>query len=134
MIERPEVLEGYTQRLKTPCGDLYLTLNEHEGKLCEVRSILGKSGTCYNIMFQTLSLFLSLMIQEGISKQRICDILFKQFGGGCGQTIFHNGEKYSSCIDFMVQKIIEDMASRGEVVPHEENQEKEKADNLQTVA
>ena len=114
-MERPECLEGYTQRLSTPCGDLYLTLNEHQGSLCEVRSILGKSGTCYNIMFQTLSMFLSVMLQEGISKEKIKHILLHQFEGRCGQKIFQNGEEYHSCIDYMVIKILEDLASRGEI-------------------
>lgn len=130
---RPEVLIGYSPKVDTPCGTLYLTLNELDGKLFEVRATMGKCGSCYGIMLQTITLFISVMLQEGISKQRICDILFKQFGGSCGQTIWHNGEKYSSCVDFMVQKIIEDMASRGEVVPHEENQETKEENNLQTV-
>jgi ribonucleoside-diphosphate reductase alpha chain len=112
---RPEVLEGYTQRLETPCGDLYLTLNECENKLCEVRMILGKSGTCYNIVFQTIALLLSVMLQEGISKERIKEVLNKQFEGNCGQNIYHSGILYHSCIDFMVKKLLEDMASRGEI-------------------
>ena len=127
---RPEYLEGYTQRLPTPCGDLYLTLNEQDGSLYEVRSILGKSGTCYNIMFQTLSLLLSVMLQEGISREKIKDILLHQFEGRCGQKIFYKGEEYYSCIDYMVTKILEDLASRGEITLGEE-EKKETENNLQ---
>ncbi len=134
MIERPEVLNGYSPKVDTPCGTLYLTLNELDNQLFEVRTTMGKCGSCFGIMLQTIALLLSVMLQEGIPKQRICDILFKQFEGRCGNIIRYKGEEYYSCVDFIVQKIIEDMASRGEVVPHEENQEKEKADNLQTVA
>ena len=129
---RPEVLEGYTQRLPTPCGDLYLTLNEDNGSLCEVRAILGKSGTCYNIMFQTLALFLSVMLQEGISREKIKDILLHQFEGRCGQRIVYKGEVYHSCIDYMITKILEDLASRGEIKLGEEKEETE--NNLQATS
>ena len=131
---RPECLTGYTQRLPTPCGDLYLTLNEFNGSLCEVRAILGKSGTCYNIMFQTLAMFLSVMLQEGISKEKIKDILLHQFEGRCGQKIIYKGEEYHSCIDYMVQKILEDLGARGEIELGEEKEEKESENNLQTIA
>ena len=113
--KRPECLTGYTRRLPTPCGSLYLTLNENEGKLCEVRMTLGKSGSCYNIMFQTIALLISVMLQEGVSREKIKKTLENQFEGNCGQVIWYDGAKYHSCIDFVIQKILEDLASRGEV-------------------
>lgn len=114
-FNRPETLEGYTQRLPTPCGDLYLTLNEDKGTLREVRATLGKSGSCYNILFQTIALLLSVMLQEGISREKIKRTLENQFEGSCGQSIPYKGEVYHSCIDYIITKILEDMASRGEI-------------------
>ncbi len=118
--KRPEFLDGYTLQIDTPCGPLYLTLNEHENKLCEVRATLGKSGTCYNIMFQTIALFLSVMLQEGIPKSKIKKTLEHQFGGRCGNIIRHRGEEYQSCIDYIITKILEDLGSRGEIKLEEE--------------
>ena len=119
-FERPEVLNGYSQRLPTPCGSLYLTLNEHNGKLCEVRATMGKSGSCYNIMFQTIALLISVMLQSGIPRERIQKALENQFEGNCGNIIRDKGEEYHSCIDYMVSKILTDLASRGEITLEEE--------------
>ena len=118
-FKRPDVLNGYTQQISTPCGAFYLTLNEHEGKLAEVRMTLGKSGTCYNIMFQTIAILLSVMLQEGIPRSKIKKTLEKQFEGSCGQRIFYKGEEYQSCIDFTITKVLEDLASRGEITLEE---------------
>jgi ribonucleoside-diphosphate reductase alpha chain len=112
---RPDVLEGYTQRLPTPCGDLYLTLNECQNSLCEVRMTLGKSGSCTNILFSTIAILISKLLQCGVPKEDIKHLLFHQFGGRCGQKIFHKGEEYFSCIDYVITKMLEDMASRGEI-------------------
>jgi len=119
-FDRPEALEGYTPKLKTPCGSLYLTLNECDNKLCEVRVTMGKSGTCMNIMLQTIALLISVMLQSGINKDKIKKVLLNQFEGNCGNTIWYGGERYHSCIDFMIKRILEDMASRGEINLEEE--------------
>jgi len=121
-FKRPDVLEGYTRKADTPCGTFYLTLNECDNKLCEVRMTLGKSGTCFNIMFQTISLLLSVMLQEGIPKDKIKRTLYNQFGGSCGNVIWHEGEKYHSCIDYAIARMFEDMASRGEITIEEEKE------------
>lgn len=113
--KRPELLEGRTDVLKTPCGSLYLTLNEDNGILREVRITLGKSGSCFNIMLQTIALFISVMLQSNMSREKIKKTLLNQFDGGCGQTIWHNGEKFESCIDWIIGQILSEMASREEI-------------------
>lgn len=115
ILDRPEVLEGYTPKLETPCGSLYFTLNEYDSKLCEVRVTMGKSGTCMNIMLQTIALLISVMLQSGISREVIKKALLNQFEGNCGQTIWYKGVRYHSCLDWMIQKMLEDMASREEI-------------------
>lgn len=122
MKDRPEVLEGYTLKLPTPCGAFYLTLNEYENKLFEVRCGLGKSGTCYNIVFQTLALLISVILQSNIPREKIKKTLLHQFEGNCGNTIWFKGERYHSCIDFMIQRILEDLGNRGEIKLEEEEE------------
>lgn len=114
-LDRPEVLTGYTSKLPTPCGSLYLTLNEHNDKLCEIRATMGKSGSCYSVMFQTIALLISVMLQSGISEEKIQKALENQFEGSCGNIIRYKGEAYHSCIDYIITRILEDMASRGEI-------------------
>lgn len=118
--ERPEVLEGRSLQLSTPCGKFYLTLNSDEDKLREIRCTMGKSGSCVNIFFQTIALFISVMLQSNISRDKIKKTLLNQFEGSCGQVIWYKGERYNSCIDFIITKILEDLASRGEVQIEEE--------------
>jgi ribonucleoside-diphosphate reductase alpha chain len=118
---RPEVLEGYTIRLKTPCGSLFTTFNECENKLSEVMMTLGRSGTCQNLLFRTISLLMSVLLQSGISKEKVAKALTKQMEGNCGSNkIWCDGEEYHSCIDFVFKKVLEDMASRGEIEEEKE--------------
>jgi ribonucleoside-diphosphate reductase alpha chain len=114
-LDRPEVLNGYTSRIPTPCGSLYLTLNENNDKLCEIRATLGKCGSCMNIMLQTIALLISVMLQSNISREKIQKTLENQFEGGCGNIIRYKGEEYNSCIDYIIRKVLEDMGARGEI-------------------
>jgi ribonucleoside-diphosphate reductase alpha chain len=114
-FSRPEMLEGYTLEAKTNCGTLFLTLNEFQDKLTEVRMTMGKSGSCFNILLQTIALLISVMLQEGVDKQKIYKTLNHQFEGHCGNQFFYKGDKYYSCLDFAIQRIFEDMANRKEI-------------------
>jgi len=113
--KRPEVMRGRSPKLNTPCGTLYLTLNEDGGILREVRINMGKSGSCIGIMFPTIALFISVMLQSNMSREKIKKTLLKQFDGNCGQVIWQEGERFSSCIDWIITKILEEMANRGEI-------------------
>ena len=112
---RPEVLENYTSKIPTPCGSLYLTLCEHKNKLCEVRVTMGKSGSCARLLLETFALLISVLLQTNLPRQKIYKILFHQFEGGCGNLIRFKGEEYNSCIDYIITKVFEDLAMRGEV-------------------
>ena len=118
---RPEVLEGRTAKANTPCGSFFLTLNEYNNQLCEVRMLIGKSGNCVRMLFETIAILISVMLQENISKEKITKTLLNQLEANCGNPFFSkdidekgNQVKYKSCIDFAITKIIEDMESRDE--------------------
>ena len=114
--KRPTVLEGSTTRLKTPCGSMYVTTNECDNKLCEVMLTLGKSGTCQNLLFRTISLLVSVMLQSNIPKEKIVKAISKQMEGSCGNDkIYFNGTEYYSCIDFVFKRIVEELANREEI-------------------
>lgn len=120
-LKRPATLSGYTKKFNSPCGSFFLTLNEHEDKLYEIIACIGKSGSCQNLLFRTITLLISAMLQSGMPKEKIKKILFKQFEGNCGNgTIHWKGNEYHSCVDFMVQSILEDLANRGEIKLEEE--------------
>ena len=120
-FKRPEVLEGSTTKLKTPCGAMYVTVNEFEGKLCEVMLTLGRSGTCQNLLFRVTSLLLSVMLQSDIPREKIVKAISKQMEGNCGQgRIYFNGQEYHSCIDYVFKRITEELLNREEVKAEEE--------------
>ena len=110
--KRPEMLEGRTLLAKTPCGGFYLTLNECDNQLCEVRMLIGKSGNCVRVLFETIAILISVMLQENISKDKITKTLLNQLEANCGNTIWVDGDKYTSCIDYAVTKIIEQIEAR----------------------
>ena len=119
--KRPDTLEGVTTRLRTPCGSMFVTMNECENKLCEIMLTLGKSGTCQNLLFRTISLLVSVMLQSGISREKIVKLLSHQMEGNCGNgKIYFQGTEYRSCIDFVFRRIIEEFASRKEITIEEE--------------
>jgi len=114
-FNRPEVLEGYTSRASTPCGSFFLTLNDDGEHLREVRMCIGKSGNCVRMLFETIAILLSVMLQEDIAREKIAKILTKQMEANCGNCFVIKGDKYTSCIDYVIHRILENMASRGEI-------------------
>ncbi|MDI6756457.1 MAG: TSCPD domain-containing protein [Endomicrobiia bacterium] len=65
-MPRKDILEGKTQRIKTGCGWLYVTLNYQDGKPFETFVSMGKSGGCANSQAQALGLLASLCLRNGI--------------------------------------------------------------------
>ena len=117
MKKRPPVLEGKTIKITSSCGALYMTINYHNGKPYEMRFSLGKSGTCQNIQFFHLGVMLSILLQEGIEKDKIIKTLKKHFLGViCGEPFFESGEKYTSCFDAIARKIINEIEEKEEEV------------------
>jgi hypothetical protein len=114
--KRPEVLESYTKKIKAPCGSIYCIFGSDENKLKEIGLIRGKCGTCNNMLLRVISILISKLLQTDLPRDEIIDMLEKQFEGNCGNGAFYfDGVQYHSCIDFMFKKMVEDLASRGEI-------------------
>jgi len=64
--KRPDVVYGFTQKVKTGFGDLYLTINEMDGKPFEVFAVIGKSGQSRMAKAEAIGRLVSLLFRSGI--------------------------------------------------------------------
>ena len=92
MVKRPPELFGKTPKIKTGCGNLYVTINENGGKPSEVLLRLGKAGGCAAAMTEGLGRMISLALRSGATD----DDIIKQLSGiGCNIP----APACSSCVD-----------------------------------
>jgi len=64
--ERPEVVYGFTQKVRTGLGELYLTVNEVDGKPFEVFATIGRSGRSITAKAEAIGRLVSLALRSGI--------------------------------------------------------------------
>ena len=98
--KRPEVLNGFTQRIRTGYGNLYVTVNIRDGKPFEVFAHIGKSG--YTTMADTEAIcrLVSLALRAHVPVDRIIGQLR---GIGGSSPVFSGGSKVSSIPDAIAQ-------------------------------
>jgi len=73
--ERPEITHGYTFKTKTSYGNLYITINEVDGKPFEVFTQIGKAGGFFHANTEAISRLISLSLRSGIDIQQIINQL-----------------------------------------------------------
>ncbi len=78
--ERPETLEGFTTKMVTGYGNLYVTVTEYEGKPFEVFATIGKSGRSTTAKTEAIGRLVSLALRSGVIVEKIVDQL-KGIGG-----------------------------------------------------
>lgn len=79
---RPDVMTGVTKKIKTPCGELFLTLNEGGEGLFEIFAQLEKSGKCSSSQLEAIGRLVSLALRSGIEAKTIAEVLT---GIHCGE-------------------------------------------------
>jgi ribonucleoside-diphosphate reductase alpha chain len=93
---RPQKLSGKTYRIKTGCGKLYITINEHEGKPYEMHPTMGKAGGCATAQLDCIGRLISYSLQNG---GQITSIIKMLSGISCHSAIVTDEEKVLSCAD-----------------------------------
>ena len=78
--KRPETLDGFTSRVKTGYGNLYLTVTEFEGQPFEVFATIGKSGRSTTAKTEAIGRLVSLALRSGVQVDEIVEQL-KGIGG-----------------------------------------------------
>jgi len=69
---RPTVMRGWTHKIDTAYGNLYITLNEDDkGNLFEVFTSMGKAGGFFATETEAISRLISLALRSGISPEAV---------------------------------------------------------------
>jgi ribonucleoside-diphosphate reductase alpha chain len=93
---RAKITTGFTEKVNTGCGHLYVTVNSDEYGICEVFSSLGKSGGCASAQLEAICRLISLALRSGID----VDSVIKQLKGiRCPSIAWEGGKSTLSCAD-----------------------------------
>ncbi len=98
---RGEVAFGVTRKIKTGCGNLYVTINEdEEGRPFEIFTQIGKAGGCATSQCEAIGRMTSLALRSGIQPEEIV----KQMRGiSCHLPVGYGGDRVMSCSDAVAQ-------------------------------
>jgi ribonucleoside-diphosphate reductase alpha chain len=77
---RPETLEGFTTKMTTGMGNLYVTVTEYEGEPFEIFATIGKSGRSTTAKTEAIGRLVSLALRSGVKVEKIVAQL-KGIGG-----------------------------------------------------
>jgi len=78
--DRPETLNGFTTKIPTGMGQLYVTVTEYGNQPFEVFATIGKSGRSTTAKTEAIGRLVSLALRSGVKVEKIVDQL-KGIGG-----------------------------------------------------
>ncbi|HET9949471.1 MAG TPA: vitamin B12-dependent ribonucleotide reductase [Longimicrobiales bacterium] len=116
--QRPAALRGYTMKMNSPLGDLYVTINEDErGRPFEVFCTLGKAGGAAMADAEAMGRLMSLALRSGISIQQVKEQLR---GISCDRAVGLGPNKVLSVPDAVgqaIERYLEEKAGVQEALP-----------------
>jgi ribonucleoside-diphosphate reductase alpha chain len=116
--QRPLALRGYTMKMNSPLGDLYVTINEDErGRPFEVFCTLGKAGGAAMADAEAVGRLMSLALRSGISIQLVKDQIR---GISCDRAVGLGPNKVLSVPDAVgqaIERYLEEKAGVQEALP-----------------
>ncbi len=100
---RRDVIHGSTWKIRTGCGNIYVTVNEDEdGRLFEIFNQIGKAGGCAASQSEALGRLVSLAFRSNIEPE---DIIRQLKGISCHMPVWHQNGKVLSCSDAVAKAI-----------------------------
>ena len=94
--KRAKRTTGFTERVNTGCGALYVTVNFDDSGMYEVFSTLGKAGGCAYAQLEAIGRLISLALRLGVDPQSVV----KQLRGiRCPSIAWEDGKSVLSCAD-----------------------------------
>ncbi len=118
--ERPNILEGFTERIKTGMGYLYVTVSEYNHRPFEIFATIGKSGKSTQAKTEAIGRLISLALRTGVE----VDEIVEQIKGIRGEhAVFQEGGLVYSIPD-AIAKVLEKRYltnGKGNKIKHTEN-------------
>jgi len=114
---RPDITNGFTEKVRTGCGNLYITVNYDEQGICEVFTNTGRAGGCPS-QSEATSRLVSIALRSGIDAESIIEQLK---GIRCASTIRQRGMKVLSCPDAigrLIEKVMNHQNGNGKDIKH----------------
>jgi ribonucleoside-diphosphate reductase alpha chain len=110
---RKDVIHGSTRKIRTGCGNLYVTINEDEdGHLFEIFNQIGKAGGCAASQSEAIGRLVSLAFRSGVEPE---DVIRQLKGISCHTPVWYREGKILSCADAVAKAIawhLEEKAER----------------------
>jgi ribonucleoside-diphosphate reductase alpha chain len=101
--DRPETLQGFTTKVVTGMGNLYVTVTEMDGKPFEVFATIGKSGKSTMAKTEAIGRLVSLALRSGISADKVVE----QLKGICGEHPVFSKDGLVLSIPDAISKVLE---------------------------
>ena len=109
---RPKMTAGVTTRMKTSCGDLYVTINEDEkGGPFEVFCNMGKAGGCEGSQNEAIGRLVSLAFRSGVAPQ---SVIRQLIGIRCNKPYGLGKDTVHSCADAIASSLMEYMVRKSQ--------------------
>jgi ribonucleoside-diphosphate reductase alpha chain len=100
---RQDVIHGSTRKIRTGCGNLYVTVNEDgEGNPFEIFNQIGKAGGCAASQSEAIGRLVSLAFRSNIEP---VDVVRQLKGISCHVPVWYQEGKILSCADAIAKAI-----------------------------
>ena len=117
--ERPDLVYGFTQKVRTGHGVMYVTINEVDGKPFEAFATIGKSGRSTTAKAEAIGRLVSLALRSGIEVKNIVEQI-KGIGGEA--PVFQQGKQGQvQSIPDGIAWVLENRYLKSKKSVHEEN-------------
>ncbi|MCX5906277.1 MAG: vitamin B12-dependent ribonucleotide reductase [Deltaproteobacteria bacterium] len=108
--KRPMALTGWTYRMQTGCGPLYVTINQDEAGLFELFTTMGKAGGCASSQSEAIGRMVSLAWRSGVQPENVV----KQLADiSCHSQAGFGENRIRSCADAVAKAIQRHLSSNG---------------------